>query len=322
MFTGQPQLSVCDTDSDGYSTFLLSDANAMVLDGLPPGLTVEYYATSNDAYSQTNVLGNNFSNTTPYQQVIYARVVNGPDCYGVVAVTLDVNSISTSGFADESFALCGNATLQLSAPAGFANYSWNTTPQQNTPTITIGNAGVYTVTVTDANGCYATKSFNITISDAPEFVSVDINDFSGYGNSVLINYNGNGSYEFSLDGDYYQTDPFFTGLLPGQYYVYIRDSNNCGDVGPIGILVLDNPAYFTPNGDGRNDFWYIPYLHRQPESRVHIYDRYGKLLYSFTGAGAGWDGRFNGREMPATDYWFVIDLEDDRTIKGHFALKR
>ncbi|MDG1052298.1 MAG: T9SS type B sorting domain-containing protein, partial [Flavobacteriaceae bacterium] len=36
----------------------------------------------------------------------------------------------------------------------------------------------------------------------------------------------------------------------------------------------------------------------------------------------GWDGNFNGRPMPASDYWFRINLEDGREFKSHFSLIR
>jgi len=83
---------------------------------------------------------------------------------------------------------------------------------------------------------------------------------------------------------------------------------------------LDYLKFFTPNNDGSNDKWYIPYLVFIPDAEVFIYDRYGKLITGFTGSGS-WDGTFKGKPLPATDYWFVIQLEG-RTIKGHFSMLR
>ncbi|MBF6609170.1 MAG: choice-of-anchor L domain-containing protein [Flavobacterium sp.] len=320
--TAQPQLSICDNDNDGLASFSLSDADSLITNGLPAGLSVQYFLSSSDAVNQINPLSQSFNNTMPFLQTIYARVVNGTDCFGIVPVDLRVNVISTSALNDETISICEGTAVQLTAPGGFTDYSWNTTPNQVTTSIIVTDPGVYTVEVTDGNGCTASKSFTVTVSEPPTFISADISDFAGFGNSVLINYSGNGLYEFSLDGNFYQTDPYFTGLRPGEYFIYIRDTNNCGNIGPIAIYVLDTPAYFTPNGDGRNDVWFIPYLQLLPESRVTIYDRFGKLLYGFGGDGNGWNGKLNGQELPATDYWFVAELSDGRTIKGHFALKR
>mgnify|MGYP002663122446 CR=1 FL=1 len=54
------------------------------------------------------------------------------------------------------------------------------------------------------------------------------------------------------------------------------------------------PNYFTPNGDGINDFWNIKFSSQEPDLTVSIFDRYGKLLNVITGAGYGWDGTYNG----------------------------
>ena len=57
-------------------------------------------------------------------------------------------------------------------------------------------------------------------------------------------------------------------------------------------------------------------------SQVLIFDRYGKLLAEIDPLGPGWDGTFNGFNMPASDYWFSVTLEDGRIFNNHFALKR
>lgn len=86
------------------------------------------------------------------------------------------------------------------------------------------------------------------------------------------------------------------------------------------ILVLGYPKFFTPNGDGFNDYWRISQLSQiYPEAQVEVFDRYGKFLYQFTAQETGWDGTFNSRKLPASDYWFVLRLSN-RTVRGHFSL--
>jgi gliding motility-associated-like protein len=58
-----------------------------------------------------------------------------------------------------------------------------------------------------------------------------------------------------------------------------------------------------------------------PSYEITIYDRYGKLLKSFANSSIGWDGTFNNKHLPASDYWYVIQL-NDTIYKGHFTLKR
>ena len=85
------------------------------------------------------------------------------------------------------------------------------------------------------------------------------------------------------------------------------------------------PDHFTPNGDGLSDNWVVPGLAElYPASVVSIYDRYGKLLTQYFGAESeGWDGTYNGVNMPSTDYWYQIDIEEiNRQYVGHFTLIR
>jgi gliding motility-associated-like protein len=86
--------------------------------------------------------------------------------------------------------------------------------------------------------------------------------------------------------------------------------------------LLNYPHYFTPNGDGIHDYWYIKHSENEPQFQVYIYDRYGKLITGFPSGSVGWDGTLNGRQLFSDDYWFVVQREDGRLLKGHFTLKR
>jgi gliding motility-associated-like protein len=322
----QNPISTCDDDSnkDGLYHFdLNTQVTPQVLTNLPSGLIVKYYENSNDALLESNQLPNIFPNTTPFQQIIWARIINGPDCYGVIPITLVVNTFSPNHFEDETVYLCNGNPETLTIPTGFSNYSWSNGDNginQLSTVVTI--PGVYTVTVTNADGCIATKKFIVKNSEIATITSIDIHDFYGNQNSVLIHYSGNGDYEFSLDGNHFQDNPQFTDVSVGEYLVYIRDKNGCGTTVPRQIYVLGYPSYFTPNEDGRHDLWVIPFLNTQPNSTVSIFDRYGKLIYTFKENGIGWDGKFNSQDLPSSDYWFVVSLENGNIIKGHFALKR
>uniref|UniRef100_UPI0037510271 T9SS type B sorting domain-containing protein n=1 Tax=Flavobacterium sp. TaxID=239 RepID=UPI0037510271 len=83
--------------------------------------------------------------------------------------------------------------------------------------------------------------------------------------------------------------------------------------------------YFTPNGDGYHDSWNIVGLANQPNAKIYIFDRFGKLIKQISSNGDGWDGTFNGQQLPATDYWFSVNyLEQtiEKQFKAHFSLKR
>ncbi|MBD3582592.1 choice-of-anchor L domain-containing protein [Flavobacterium selenitireducens] len=312
-------ITVCDTDGqiDGKTEFDLgAEVSPVILAGMPVGMSVGYYLTTQDALQQTNPLGNLFTNTTPNQQVIYARVFSGIACYDVVKVTLNVSALQPANFEPETLATCPGQAVTLSVANTFSSYLWST--GETTNHISTTAAGNYSVTVTNADGCTATKSFTVTIPQPPVFVSADI---SG-NDTITIQYSGAGPYVFSIDGQNFQSSPVFENLAGGNYSIYIRDPDGCFQIGPFPVLLVAYPKFFTPNGDGLNDVWRISALSSQPSSKVYIFDRYGKLLHQFLGNGIGWDGKFNSREMPSTDYWFILELEDGRSVKGHFALKR
>ena len=107
------------------------------------------------------------------------------------------------------------------------------------------------------------------------------------------------------------------------YTVYVKDLNKCGTRSEE-VSVLGIPKFFTPNGDGYNDLWNIRGFNRNTNSKaiISVYDRYGKMLKQFNPLSQGWDGVYNGTLMPSTDYWYTVQLEDGRIVKGHFSLKR
>lgn len=317
-----PTYYTCDTDADGISTFSLTGVDSDVTQGLPAGLFVEYHLTMADAVSGVNAISlSNFENTVPFQQTVYATLVNGADCYGIIPISLVVRTFVPAGFAPENIYLCNGTARTIGVANGYSSYSW-TSGQSGVNQITVSAPGNYSVTVSNANGCFATKVFTVIDSSIATIESVTVNDFSGNNNSLLVNFSGSGNYEFSLDGQLYQTSPLFADVAPGEYLIYVKDLNGCGTAPPYPVTVMDYPRFFTPNGDGFNDIWTIKNLGSQPNAVVNIFDRFGRLVYSFTGNGFGWNGRLGNADLPSDDYWFTISLENGRLIKSHFSLKR
>ncbi|HET8810447.1 MAG TPA: T9SS type B sorting domain-containing protein, partial [Flavobacteriaceae bacterium] len=78
---------------------------------------------------------------------------------------------------------------------------------------------------------------------------------------------------------------------------------------------IDYPKFFTPNGDGYNDTWNIIGISDQPNAQIYIFDRYGKLLKQLSPTGPGWDGTYNGRPMPSSDYWFRVQYIEPMTVR-------
>ncbi len=322
MVAPQSLIAVCDSDLnlDGFSSFdLATIATPSLLMGLPSGLQVAYFGSQAEALSVTNPLSNPFDNTVAFNQTIFGRIINGADCYSIVPITLKVNVFLPAVLSPKSVFICNHTPAPLIAPAGYSGYLWNT--GNSTKTINVSAAGVFEVEITDGKGCKNKQTFTVTDSEKATITNVLIFDFNEE-NSFEVQFTGNGSYVFSIDGVHFQNSPLFQNVAIGEYSVNIKDQKNCGTTTSSPFYVLDYPRFFTPNQDGFNDFWQIKNLNKQPKSIISIYDRFGKLLHYFSGAGDGWNGTYNGNLLPADDYWFCLELLDGRKIKGHFALKR
>jgi gliding motility-associated-like protein len=198
------------------------------------------------------------------------------------------------------------------------------------------NSGRYFATITTASGTPPTVADQggilITFYGTPILNRVELLDtnlsIDPDSNNIEIIVDGDGDYEYAINDGVFQDDPIFINVPPGINTVVINDKNGCGTTEPIEFLVVGYPKFFTPNGDGINDAWNIKGIETLTNPLVFVFDRYGKLLKQL-GAVGGWDGTFNGRQMPSTDYWFRFEYSEDdagllvtKTRKTHFSLKR
>ena len=325
------QLFICDDDGteDGMHEFTLSDADADVLINAPAGVTLFYYETSNDALLEQNPIGPLFTNSTPYSQTIYARAENANACYGISEIELtvyelpDIETTEDVVYCLNTFpeTITLNAGLNAGVPTDYT-YLWST--GEMTHEIQINAVGTYTVTVTNTNNCTKDRTITVLPSNIATFTDIQISDASS-NNTITVIVSGEGDYEFALDSPKgpYQDSNFFENVTGGLHTVYVKDKNNCGIIDQI-VSVIGFPKYLTPNNDGFHDTWQIFGLSTQfqPNTKILIYDRYGKLLKQLDPLGVGWDGTFNGKPLPSNDYWFTVILQDGRTFKSHFTLKR
>ena len=182
------------------------------------------------------------------------------------------------------------------------------------------------VATNKATLCRISASTVVLKSSPPEQITVDIlqPEFSGM-NRVKVNVTGSGDYEYALGDGPWQKDNILNNIHYGEHTIFVRDRYGCA-IKSIKITIIDYPKYFTPNGDGYHDTWNISSLKSQANAKIYIFDRYGKLLKMITPASEGWDGTFNGKPMPTSDYWFIVEYQDSAQLKkefrAHFTLKR
>jgi|GEM_PF-3158848 len=182
---------------------------------------------------------------------------------------------------------------------------------------------IYIRFVFNTYSCFEIASLTINISSPPEITEVIIIDGTSYNNSITI-LPFNPEHQYSIDGITYQNSNLFENVPAGEYFAYIKDTKEACPEVKKKFYLLAYPKFFTPNGDGYNDFWKIRYAQFQFTVDVEIYDRYGKLITSFDKNSPGWDGTYNGELLPSTDYWFKVTrlLDNEIVHKGHFSLKR
>lgn len=321
----KPQdFTVCDDDSnDGFETVDLTVQDAIILNGqAATDNRIRYYLNYQDAEEGINPQPTNFTNSIN-PQTLYARIenVNSPNCYSITSFELIVNQQPIL-LMNNLWPICEGSNVQIIADEGYDSYNWST--GETTRTITVDEPGQYTVTASNVYGtliCSAEKIITVSKSDIAIITDIETIDWSRNDNTISVFSEGNGDYEYSLDGIRFQDDSIFTRLEVDEYTVYVRDKNGCGVVSD-NIYLIYYPKFFTPNGDGTNDIWQIINSAKEPNNKTYIYDRYGKLITQLKPNDAGWDGTMNGNKLPSSDYWFTLERQNGKTYTGHFSLKR
>ena len=271
---------------------------------------------------------------------VYATAKNNEECTAETSFTVLVHPLLNLNIEDA--VICSNLeTGEIDSPAylssGLDPNQFDVEWYLNNELVHIGanfeaiEAGTYTVKTykldpeVGANCNYAPTTVTVTESAKPTVRAEVTEDFA---NIAVINVeilNGLGAYEFSLNNGSYQDSNEFYDVPSGTHTIKVRGKNaDCGETTII-VEVLKFPKFFTPNNDGFNDRWNIEDLANNPEAVIELYDRYGKLLHIFKPSGAGWDGKFRGKDLSPADYWFKVNYEIDgveKEFKGHFSLKR
>ena len=308
---------------------------------------ISYYSQSGGNASD---LITNLNITTPgtYTYYVHASAIGNPNCNDEISFTFTVHPLLDITIAggiicvdSETGDVLRTFTMRSGLNPLFFTVNWylNGTLMGSGPNYTASQAGVYTVefikltpdvgtncnynttTVTIVQSGPAVADFTVsTPFENNTFITVDLT--GGYGDYLyqLVYPNGNVTE--------YQSSNVFSNLPTGEYYVNIYDIlGGCSPtvLGPI--YIINYPNYFTPNEDGVNENWNIWDLSHQPDAVISIFDRYGKFLNQMSPASSGWNGMYNGENLPSTDYWFTVEyLPQNGTakqiFKSHFSLKR
>ncbi len=267
----------------------------------------------------------------------------------------------------QDIATCGEFPVSIEGRfPGAITYQWRTRPlgsdpnsftniggQTDTPVLEVGVQGVYElIGYSDTAGTVEVGRDDLNVVDVSAIeiaITPNIAEESFAGSYTVtaeiattpidIQALGFTDFEHRLERDLgngfieyrpYQSSPVFDNVPPGDYRIVsrYRDCPASERTSEI-FMILGYPKYFTPNGDGFHDTWSLINIEDQPTALIYIFDRYGKLLKQLRPGGAGWDGTYNGRNMPSSDYWFRVEFNEPRdpnmrrrVFAGSFSLIR
>lgn len=323
------QLHGCDIDK-GEAVFNLEQKKELIKTelNLPSDVRLFFYANENDASLGINELEQQYTSSS---KIIFIRAENSEGCYGTGQLELIVEPIPKIKTLENKILCEGELSIVLTPgilpPALINDFSYLWSTGETTPSISINKEGNYNVTVTNKSNCSSVENFEVTLSYLARINDIIIKDLKPQ-NEVFVDVINPDEYKYMIQfqngsATVLQDYPIFENIPGGVHELIIENNQGCGQVRKQ-IIVLQAPAFFTPNGDGYNDYWNIKGINATIDqtTSIYIFDRYGKFLKQLSPSGFGWDGTFNKFPLPSDDYWYTVKLEGGRESKGHFSLKR
>jgi gliding motility-associated-like protein/prepilin-type processing-associated H-X9-DG protein len=193
----------------------------------------------------------------------------------------------------------------LNAGSGYLNYLWQDGSVQST--FEVNKPGIYWVTVTDSNYCSNSDTINISGFN-PEPKDFLLHSLAICENSVEeITAIGNWqSYLWSNNS----SQSSIQVSTPGTYWLQVTNNFGCKNKDTIHISIKSDcpqviyfPNAFTPNNDGKNDYFKATAFAPIEKYHLIVYNRWGQKVFETYDITKGWDGRFKG--VPANTDVFV-----------------
>ena len=234
------------SDYNGYNVSCYDSTNAIVDVSTTGGSSNYIYSTDSLYFTPTTT----FANISPGLFTVYTQDLYG--CVGVNSINISepsiidpninaINNVTCSGGSD------GQIASITSGGTGLGTYLYSWGNLQITDMISGLIEGIYSLTVTDANGCIATASFLLTadieIFNNPITVPVSCNGSSD-GAATMMPYGGSApySYVWSIPNNFTAN---IQGLSAGIYTCTITDDNGCAINDTINIVESDSNLTIT-----------------------------------------------------------------------------
>ncbi len=267
--------------------------------------------------------------------VDYTIISKLGNCYGEPKVVrVNVNPLPQPNLLDGNICvdINGNTLQEYTLDSGLYTdqydfvwfYEGIEIPDSNNFFKTVNELGTYSVIAKNRLTLCESENVSATVKAFLPASSFSVIQSAYFSDSVMLTIavvGGSGSLLYQIDNGPFQESNIFKNVVPGTHIINVIDSEGCTFLEQT-ITIIDYPRYFTPNGDGINDEWFIAGM--QVSDIIYIYDRYGKLIKQLHGE-EKWDGTFNQHPLPSTDYWFTVDYFEEgerKQFKSHFAMKR
>ncbi len=269
-------------------------------------------------------------------------VSNSVGCTDTAVVSLSVSPNPALG-ADLTFTLCPWQTVDLSSVFPLAGmtvtYTLNGIPVSE-PTA-VYEAGTYTVTATDVNGCSDVAEalvMNMECLCEADFLEEarciqEPVQFTLLADSMVVG--AHWSFSGGAASGSTETDPLVRFNAEGDVLVTLEATLTCGVVLVERTIRLQDctdscsvwiPSSFTPDNDGINDTWSGTSECAAEDYSVQVFDRWGEIVFSTKDPLIRWDGTFHGKALPSGVYAYRVEYrlpyQKNREVAGSITLVR
>jgi gliding motility-associated-like protein len=156
--------------------------------------------------------------------------------------------------------------------------------------------------------------------------SINQNEFNFINQSTSSN-----SYFWNFDDNQTSVEesPYHQFNTPGEFEVMLIASSTCGADTTYklvnSVFEIDFYNGFSPNGDGKNDYWNIPILNYFADNKVTIINRWGNEVWiteNYDNQINRFEGENkNGDELTDGTYFYIIEYNEEEK-RGWVFIKR